>query len=104
MIKNVLNDKNFLDTLFSSKERELFVRITALTFNETPIEYIEGRAIDGSVNIDGTSAVRRTCNITLVADDIHIHDFYWGIKNKFKLEIGLKNMINSAYPDIVWFK
>ena len=60
---------------------------------------------DGNwVNIDGNSAVRRTCNLTLVAKDVNITDFYWGVSNKFTLEIGVKNFINPIYPDIIWFK
>jgi hypothetical protein len=39
-----------------------------------------------------------------VAKDVNISDFYWGLSNKFKLEIGVKNVINSNYPDIIWFK
>jgi hypothetical protein len=39
-----------------------------------------------------------------VAENIKINDFYWGLKNKFKLEVGLKNNINRLYGDIVWFK
>nr|DAG21687.1 MAG TPA: protein of unknown function DUF5047 [Caudoviricetes sp.] len=57
----------------------------------------------GSINIDGSSAVRRTCSLTLVANNVNITDYYWGLKNKFKLEIGLKNTINDIYPDIIWF-
>jgi hypothetical protein len=40
----------------------------------------------------------------MVAQDININDFYWGFRNKFKLEIGLKNTINPIYPEIIWFK
>jgi hypothetical protein len=101
---NALRNKEFLDSLFAVQNREIFARITALTFDETPIEHIEGKAIDGTINIDGSSAVRRTCNLTLIAENINIHDFYWGLKNKFKLEVGLKNEINPYYPDIIWFK
>ena len=36
--------------------------------------------------------------------DVNINDFYWGLNNKFKLEIGLKNKINLNYPNIIWFK
>lgn len=104
MYNNPLTNKEFLLKLFAEQHREIFVRVTALTFDETPIEYIEGKAIDGTINIDGTSAVRRTCNLTLIANDINIHDFYWGIKHKFKLEIGLANNIDNFYPDIIWFK
>ena len=104
MKSNFLYDKNFLQELFRANERTVFARVTALTQKERPIEYIEGKVTGGSINIDGTSRVRRTCSLTLVAQDININDFYWGVKNKFKLEIGLKNNINSKYPDVCWFK
>ena len=37
-----------------------------------------------------------------------VYDYYWGIKTKFKLEIGLKNKLSGnysskKYPDIIWF-
>jgi hypothetical protein len=38
---NYPND--FLLKLFERKEREVFARITALNFQEEPLEYIEGR-------------------------------------------------------------
>jgi hypothetical protein len=40
----------------------------------------------------------------MVAKEVNINDFYWGLNNKFKLEIGLENTIDSDYPDIIWFK
>lgn len=103
-MSNPLYDTNFLVQLYNKKEREIYVRLTALSWQEKPIEYIEGRATGGSINIDGASALRRTCSIALVAQDLNINDFYWGLKNKFKLEVGLKNTVNSEYPDIIWFK
>jgi hypothetical protein len=27
----------------------------------------------------------------------------WGLKSKFNLAVGLKNTIDSNYPDIIWF-
>jgi hypothetical protein len=39
----------------------------------------------------------------MVAKEVNINNFYWGIKQKFQLEIGLKNYINPNYPDIIWF-
>ena len=83
------------------QHREIFARITALTKEGKPLEYIEGKITQGSINVDGSSAVRRTCNLTMVAKDVDIHNFYWGIKTQFKLEIGLINTINSKYPDII---
>ena len=104
MKSNPLFDLEFLTQLFSQKEREIFARITALDLEELPIEYIEGKVTGGSINVDGKSAVRRTCSLTMIAHDININDFYWGLKNKFKLEVGLKNTFNFKYPDIIWFK
>ena len=100
---NALLDKDFLKELDNYNSREIYARITALTVNELPIESIEGRVTGGSINIDGASAVRRTCSLSLVAQGVDINNFYWGLNNKFKLEIGLKNFINPKYPDIIWF-
>lgn len=100
---NALLDKDFLKELDNYNSREIYARITALTVNELPIESIEGRVTGGTINIDGASAVRRTCSLSLVAQGVDINNFYWGLNNKFKLEIGLKNFINSKYPDIIWF-
>lgn len=104
MISNPLYDKEFLNELFSRKKRWVYARVTALTQQEKPIEYIEGKITGGTINIDGASIVRRTCSLSMVAQDVNINDFYWGVKNKFKLEVGLKNEINPKYPDIIWFK
>ena len=87
MISNPLFDTAFLKQLIEQKNREIFARITALTINEMPIEYIEGKVTGGSINVDGNSAVRRTCNLNMIAQDVNINDFYWGLKSKFKLEI-----------------
>ena len=103
-MKNPLIDKDFLYALDQYQHKELYARIIALTFDERPLETIEGRVTSGSINIDGNSAVRRTCNLTLIAKDVNITDFYWGVSNKFILEIGVKNFINSDYPNIIWFK
>ena len=94
---NPLFDVEFLKQLTEKNNREVYARIISLTFQEEPIEQIQGRVTQGSVNIDGASAVRRTCSLTLVAKDLNINDFYWGLKTKFKLEIGVKNDINSDY-------
>lgn len=99
----MLYDKEFLTKLDTQKNRTTYVRITALRFDEAPIESIEGRATGGSINIDGASAVRRTCQITMVANDYDYSDYYWGLNTKFKLEIGLKNEVDPTQPDIIWF-
>ena len=96
-------DKEFLRKLDASLRREVYARITSLTFDEQPIECIEGRITGGSVNIDGASSVRRTCSLSLVTEKLNINDYIWGIRTKFHLEVGLKNEIDDNYPDICWF-
>lgn len=97
-------DDRFLNKLFSYPNREIYARVTALNFREKGMEFIEGRVTGGSINVDGNSIVRRTCSVSLVAQDVNINQFYWGLYNKFQLEIGLKNNLDPSYPNIIWFK
>ena len=101
---NPLLDKEFLKQLDNSTNKETYARITALDINELPLEQIEGKVTGGSVNIDGASAIRRTCSVSLIASEVNINNFYWGLNNRFKLEIGLKNTINPNYDEIIWFQ
>ena len=100
----MLYDKDFLLKLDQYKHKVVYARVTALTFQETPIEYIEGRVTQGSINLDGASAVRRTCSLTIAAPEFNYNDYYWGLNTKFKLEIGVENHIDNIYPDIIWFQ
>ena len=100
----MLYDKDFLLKLDKEQHKVIYARITALTFQETPIEYIEGRVTQGSINLDGASAVRRSCSLTIIAQDFDYSNYYWGLNTKFKLEIGVENTIDSTYPNIIWFK
>lgn len=97
-------DKDFLRELDNFNSHTIYARITSLSMQELPLERIEGKVTGGSINVDGTSAIRRTCSINMVASDININNFYCGLHTKFKLEIGLQNEINSDFPDIIWFQ
>lgn len=104
MINNPLLDNDFLKKLYSAKKKKVFARLVALDFQENPIEKIEGRVTGGNISIDGTSAVRRTCTISLVTDELDINSYYWGLRSKFKVEIGLENIIDlEQYPETIWF-
>lgn len=103
MNQSYLLDKEFLAKLDAERHKEIFAKIISLTIDGDPIDTIEGRVTTGSINIDGNAAIRRTCSLTLVSQNLDINDFYWGLKTKFKLEIGVSNNINSQYPDICWF-
>ena len=104
MKANPLLDNIFLEKLFTAYDREIYAKITALNFDEFPTEEISGKVTGGSINVDGTSACRRTCSLTLVANEVNINDYYWGLNTKFELQIGLTNRIDKKYPDIIWFK
>ena len=83
--KNYLLDKEFLKQLDNDRNRVVSVKLIAMDFDENPLEEILGQVTSGSINIDGTSAVRRTCSLSLVANELNIHEYYWGIKSKFKV-------------------
>lgn len=100
---NPLLDKNFLKDLDNSNLKTVYAKIYALNQQEEIVEAIEGRITQGNINIDGKSAVRRTCNLTIVANELNIHQYYWGLHTKFKLFIGVENNINIKYPEIIWF-
>lgn len=100
---NPLLDKDFLIQLDELPVKEVYAEIIALNENEEALESIEGYISSGSLSIDGTSSVRRTCNLTIVANELNIHEYYWGLHTKFKLAIGVKNIINPKYPEIIWF-
>lgn len=96
---------DFNKVLDAYEEKEIYVRIISLNHKELPREQILGRVTGGSINIDGASAVRRSCSLNLVAleDDTIITDEYWSFNSKFKLQIGQRNYLNKEQPDIIWY-
>ena len=100
---NYLQDQVFLQNLDEHRNKIIYAKIISLTKDEFPQEEITGKVTSGSINIDGTSAVRRTCSLSLIAKDVKLNSFYWGLQTKFKLFIGVENHIDTKYPDIIWF-
>lgn len=103
-MKDPMLDTEFLDKLMQDKNKIVYAKIIALNNQEQPIEAIEGVVQSGSINIDGTSAVRRTCNLTLTTKLLNINDIYWGFATRIKVNIGLQNNIDTRYNKIIWFK
>ena len=105
MNNTFLLDNDFLINLDNYKQRELWVKIIALTLNEEPVEEITGRITGGSISVDGSSKLRRSCSLNLVSDHLNINEYLWGLNTKVKISIGMKNFIDPIkYGDIVWFK
>ena len=71
---NPLLDNDFLNQLNEYSEREVYVKIVALDMDENPMDEISGHVTQGSISLDGTSAIRRTCSLTMVAEDININE------------------------------
>jgi len=102
-MRNPMLDEDFLRRLDKFKHRFIWTKIIALNMEEDPVDEVSGRVTSGSINIDGSSAVRRTCSLTFVAEHADINNFYWGLNTKFRVFIGLENHIDNRYPDIIWF-
>jgi hypothetical protein len=62
----MLYDSEFLKKLDENRTKTTYAKIIALSLNEDPLETIEGRITQGSINLDGDSAVRRTCSLTMI--------------------------------------
>ena len=103
-MRDPMLDEEFLKQLVKYPHKFVWAKIISLNFEEFPMEEITGKITSGNISIDGSSAVRRTCSLTLVANEVNINNFYWSLNTKFKVEIGLENWINSEYPEIIWFK
>lgn len=50
------------------KVRNQRIKVDLLNFNFQTVNSLEGKVTDGSISIDATSDIRRTCNITLVVE------------------------------------
>ena len=102
---NPLLDNDFLIKLNNDRNRTIYAHVISLNQYEHPIEALEGVVTAGSITIDGQSAVRRTCSLTLSAKNLNINNVYWGLTTKVKIEIGVQNNIigYKKYGDIIWF-
>ena len=108
MIYEYLKNSTFLKKMDEMPLKEQFVKIIVLDFLENPIAEIQGKVTSGSINLNGSSAVRRTANLNMVADDanndVRSVNNLLSINKKIKLEIGFTNMTSEyqQYP-IIWF-
>ena len=74
---------------------------------ETPIKAIEGRVMSGSsISINGSSTVRRTCNISMVVDeaenDLSDIDNFLCVNRKIKIAVGIEKWIDYS-TDIAYY-
>ena len=95
--RDFLQDRKFLKDLDNLKIKEQYIKIIVLNWKEEPIQEIQGRVISGSVNLDGTSSMRRTASLSIVAieqkNDLTNIDDLFAINKKCKIELGIVNTI-----------
>lgn len=108
MVYNYLKNSTFLKEIDEMPIKEQFVKITVLDFLENPIQEIQGKITSGSISLNGSSSVRRTANLSMIADDanndIRSVNNLLSISKKIKLEIGFTNYTQSYLEhDIIWF-
>ena len=104
-----LQDSTFLSEVDNLQIREQYVKLTLLDWLENPIQEIQGLITGGNGNIDGKSAMRRSCNLSAyipnedLSDITNINNLF-SINKKIYIEIGFKNITNKylEYP-IIWF-
>ena len=106
-----LNDLQFLKEIDLMKVKEQYVKITVLDSLERPLKEIQGTVLTGSLNLDGKSIIRRTCNLSIYIDKNNnninsIQNNLFTSDKRIKLEIGfINNTLNPMYSnyDIIWF-
>lgn len=103
-----LKDTTFLKKFDKIKLKQQFIKLIVLSFDEAPIAEIQGKVISGNLSLDGSSAMRRTGNISLIADDYE-NDLtdtkhLLSINKKIEILIGFTNT-TGQYEDfpILWF-
>lgn len=103
-----LIDQNFLEQILTSYSGQYFVKIHGLTWEEENVQDVEGKAISLNVNLDGQSSMRRTANVTFIANDLNSGinkvENVFSINKKIFLEIGYSNNSNKYQDEsIIWF-
>lgn len=105
MMHNPLLDSDFLKELVEQRERTVYARIEMLNMQEEPEEEVFGRVTQGTITIDGNSSVRRSFSLTMIPEkEKDYNNYELGLNRKIRLYIGLKNLVNKNYEDVIWFK
>ena len=100
--------RDFLSLLDNFVNQKQYVQITLLDKEENPLKSIEGELTGGSISKDGSSAVRRTANLscTVNGEEYNIEDLSmdFSLKTKVFIELGIRND-TKQYPEypILWF-
>ena len=100
--------RNFLALIDSFVNQKQYVKITLLNWLEEPLKEIEGELSSGTLSKDGSSSVRRACQLSATVSrgeyDVEDGEMDFAINKKIFIEIGVKNYTDQ-YPEypILWF-
>lgn len=108
-----LNDNIFLKQVDNERNKEQYVKITVLDSQERPIKDIQGKITGGNISVDGSSSLRRSCNLSMVADSYGVIEYgktelnmedLLSMNKKISVEIGFINTFNKYLEyEIIWF-
>ena len=103
-----LKDSVFLKKFDELKLKEQYVKLIVLTFDEMPIQEIQGKVIGGNLTLDGSSGMRRTGNLSMIADeyenDLTDTKHLLSINKKVEVLIGFVNTTDEYTEyDMLWF-
>ena len=103
-----LKDSIFLKKFDELKLKEQYVKLIVLTFDEMPIQEIQGKVTGGNFTLDGSSGMRRTGNLSMIADeyenDLTDTKHLLSINKKVEVLIGFINTTDEYTEyDMLWF-
>ena len=104
-----LNNNELLKDLCTLPIAEEYVKITVLNWDEEPLQEVQGMIVDGNLNINGDSAMRRTINLTAAFKDSSFSQVtdvnnIFSINKKIFIEKGIKDPSAAYSADpIYWF-
>ena len=103
-----LKDSAFLKKFDELKLKEQYVKLIVLTFDEMPIQEIQGKVTGGNLTLDGSSGMRRTGNLSMVADeyenDLTDTKHLLSINKKVEVLIGFVNTTDEYTEyNMLWF-
>lgn len=105
-----LNDIDFLAELEKLHMKVQYAKIVLLTFqNEIPLREIQGDITSGTLTVNGSSAIRRTISLTMLANDslagVDNLDNEISINKKVRIYVGYNNPLKKyqEYGNIIWF-
>lgn len=100
--RDYLKDFKFLKQLDLEPQKEQYVKIIVLNWEEFPIAEIHGKITGGSITLDGSSSIRRSGSINFTTEDNYYNVLdvknLISINKKIKIEVGFTNTLKEQFP------